>query len=97
MTDLFYMLLRQMLSGQTEKEMEETVKTVFNSEYVNGAYSSFQSEADRELLLKLKQGAFREIAQQRRKQQLRDFAVGALKKTFAYRVLRGSNTRRVKW
>lgn len=97
LSGLYFMLLRQKISVQTEQELAQTAKIACASEYAVGIYAPYCSEADRALLQRLGQGKLREFVEERKKQQTRNKVVGAIKKTQAYTLLKGSKPRRVKW
>lgn len=97
LSGLYFMLLRQKISIQTEQELAQTAQIASASEYAVGAYAPYCSEADRALLNRLGQGEYRELIQERKMQQTRNKVVGIIKRTQAYSLLKGSKPRRVKW
>ena len=94
---LYFMLLRQKISTQSEQELAITAKTACKSKYAVGSFASCSSEEDRALIQMLGQGKFHDFIEERKRRQTRNNVVAAIKKTQAYAILKGSKPRRVKW
>ena len=97
LSGLFFMLLRQKIGIQTEQELVKTARLVCASEYAVGKYAPFCSKGNQALIERLRRGEYHEFVEDRKKRQTRNKVVGAIKKTQAYTLLKGSKPRRVKW
>lgn len=97
LTSVFFMLLRQMLSVQPQREIAKTAEHICNSSYAHGKYESFYSSHDKALLQTLQSGYYAELWRKFRRTQVRSLIVGTVKRTRAYARLKGSKPRRVIW
>ena len=97
MTSVFYMLLKQKLSVQTIEEMRETAKMVCESKFTKEPYEKYCSDADKELIHKLREGEYKKVYLQYRKARIRRNLVSRIKTTRLYGLIKGSSTKRVIW
>lgn len=97
LTSVFFMLLRQKLSVQSQSEIAKTAEHICNSFYAHGNYESYYSTGDKEIMQKLQSGRDAELWRIFRKSQIRSLIVGAAKRTTVYAWLKGNKPRRVIW
>lgn len=97
LTGLFYMLLWQKISIQSVEEMAETTRNNCNNDYTSGKYAGFASSSDRNLIGYLKNGEWETLIRNRKKSHMRHMIANFVKKNPIYKLLKGTNVRRIKW